>query len=190
MWLFLGTEVLFFGSLLLLYMVYRWHYAAGVAEASRHTELTYGTINTFVLLTSSLVYTHGLERAQDGDNRRLFWTCVATMALGCAFIALKGFEWKGDLDKHLFPGAGFGGSGPLTGGEQLFWSFYWIATGLHGMHMLAGLVLVGMIAVGARRDRYSPNYHTPVEIVGLYWSFVDMVWLLLYPLIYLVDRAA
>ncbi len=103
---------------------------------------------------------------------------------------LKGYEWKLDFDAHLFPGPGFAITGPNAGPAQLFWSFYFIATGLHGLHMIVGIILVGWIANGARKGRYTASYHTPVEIVGLYWSFVDMVWLMLYPAIYLAGRAA
>ncbi len=108
--------------------------------------------------------------------------------LGAIFLGLKGYEWKLDFDKSLFPGPDFSIAGPDRGGAQLFWSFYFVATGLHGIHMIIGIGLVGWIAWSAHRSRFSPGYHTPVEAVGLYWSFVDMVWLSLYPMIYLVHR--
>ncbi len=189
MWLFLATEVLFFGGLFLLYMVYRWQYPHGFAVASQRTEVVIGTVNTALLLTSSAVFAWGLGQVRQGRNRRLFWACVLVAALGLAFLALKGVEWTDDLHEHLFPGPGFAITGPDNGAAQLFWLFYFIATGLHGVHMIAGVGLVAWLGWTARQERYSAGYFTPAEVVGLYWSFVDMVWLCLYPLIYLAGGA-
>ncbi len=188
MWLFLASELLFFGGLFLLYMIYRFMHPAGIAEGSRHTELLIGTINTILLATSSATFAYGLGCARQGRNRLLFWACIATMTIGIAFLMLKMFEWKDDLEKNLFPGPHFSIHGPNSGGAQLFWSFYWMSTVLHGMHMVVGIGLIAWIASTARARRYSSSYHTPVEVVGLYWSFVDMVWMVLYPTIYLAGR--
>ena len=190
MWLFLATELLFFGGLFFLYAIYRHQYPAGTAEASRHAELTIGTINTVLLLTSSAVFSYGLGCAKQGRNRALFWACIVTALIGCAFLGLKIYEWSDDFDKHLFPGPGFAITGPGSDGAQLFWCFYFLATGLHGVHMMVGIGLVGWIAWRARRATFSSSYAVPVEVVGLYWSFVDMVWLVLYPAIYLSGRLA
>lgn len=190
MWLFLATEALFFGGLFLLYAVYRFTDPAGIAEGSRHAELLIGTLNTLLLLTSSGVFAFGVGCAEQGRNRALYYAAVVTVLLGAAFLLLKGWEWKLDLDEHLFPGASFSVTGPHRGGAELFWSFYFIATGLHGIHMLVGIGLVTWIALSARSGRYSAAYFTPVEAVGLYWSFVDMVWICLYPVIYLAGRLA
>ena len=189
MWLFLATEMLFFGGLFLLYMIYRWQHPQAFALASQHTEAVLGTINTVLLVSSSAVFAWGLGRVRLGDNRRLFWACVIVALLGIAFLLLKAWEWTDDLEKHLFPGPGFSITGPLKGGAQLFWIFYWVATALHGVHMIVGVGLVAWLGWTARQERYSPGYFTPVEVVGLYWSFVDMVWLCLYPMIYLVGGA-
>ena len=189
MWLFLATEVLFFGGLFLLYMLYRAQYPHAVAVASQRTEIGIGTINTVLLLTSSAVFAWGLGHVRRGDNRRLMWACALVAALGVGFLALKGYEWSDDFAKHLFPGADFAIAGPDRGGAQLFWGFYFVATAVHGLHMIVGVSLVSWLGWTAWRGRYSAAYFTPVEIVGLYWSFVDMVWLVLYPLIYLVGRS-
>ena len=186
MWLFLCTELLFFGGLFLLYFIYRSLDPLGFAEGSRHSEWWIGTPNTVLLLTSSAVFAFGLSRARLGDNRGLFWCTVVTAVLGVAFLVLKVIEWKDDLDEHLFPGPDFAIHGPHSGGAQLFWSYYFIGTVLHGIHMVFGIGLVAWIAHGARRGRFSPGYVTPVEGVGLYWSFVDMVWVVLFSTIYLV----
>ena len=189
MWLFLATELLFFGGLFLIYAIYRSGYPAGTAEASRHANLIIGTINTVLLLTSSAIFSYGLGCARTGRNRPLFWTSIITGAIGVTFLLLKAYEWKDDFDKHLFPGPDFGITGTNAGGAQLFWSFYFIATALHAVHMIVGIGLVGWVGWNARKERYSPSYYTPAEVVGLYWSFVDMVWLVLYPSIYLVGGA-
>ena len=191
MWLFLATELLFFGGLFYLYAVYRAAHPAGFAEASRHTELWLGTVNTVLLLTTSAVFAWAVGRAREGRNRAVFRAAVATGAVGTLFILLKLWEWHGDLDKGLFPGPGFAlGGHPDAGGAALFWCFYWLGTGLHLLHMAVGIGLVAYVALGAHRRHYSARYATPVEAVGLYWSFVDMVWLVLYPTIYLAGRAS
>ena len=190
MWLFLSTELLFFGGLFLLYAVYRIQNPAAFAEASRHAELGIGTLNTVLLLTSSAVFAYGLGCAQSGRNRALFWACIVTAAIGLCFLGLKGQEWMDDFHHHLFPGPDFAIVGQNAGGAKLFWCFYFIATGLHGIHMIIGVGLVCWVARNARAELYSPEYHTPVEVVGLYWSFVDMIWLVLYPTIYLAGGIA
>jgi cytochrome c oxidase subunit 3 len=190
MWLFLVSEALFFGGLFLLYAVYRFADSAGIAEGSRHAEPLIGTVNTLLLLTSSAVFAWGVGCAEQGRNRALFHAAAITAALGVGFLLLKGWEWQRDFDQHLFPGAGFAIVGPHRGGAARFWSFYFVATGLHGLHMVVGVGLVAWIARTARAGRYSARYFTPVEVVGLYWSFVDMVWLCLYPVIYLAGRLA
>jgi cytochrome c oxidase subunit 3 len=190
MWLFLATEVLFFGGLFLLYLVYRQFHSVGFAKASQHAQLAIGTINTVLLLTSSAVFAYGAGRARVGDNRMLLRAALMTAALGIAFLLLKGYEWKLDLDDGLFPGPRFSITGNDAAGAQLFWCFYFVATGLHGIHMIVGVALVTWITWTARRRLFSPGYYGPVEVVGLYWSFVDMVWLCLYPMIYLVHPGA
>jgi cytochrome c oxidase subunit 3 len=186
MWLFLVTELLFFGALFLLYMIYRHFHPTGFAIASAHTQRLIGTVNTILLVTSSAVYSYGLSRIRYNDRRRLVIACLITAVLGGAFLLLKLIEWKLDLDESLFPGASFAPTGADSGGAQLFWCFYFVATALHAVHMAVGIGLVLWIAFDARIGRFSRLYHAPVEVVGLYWSFVDMVWLCLFPMIYLV----
>jgi cytochrome c oxidase subunit 3 len=118
---------------------------------SRHAELVIGTVNTVLLVTSSVVFSAGIERARRGDNRFLFRACIVTLLLGVAFLALKGYEWALDFDQHLFPGPTFSITGADGGAAQIFWSFYFVATGLHGLHMIVG---VGLLAGShGRRDR-------------------------------------
>ncbi len=190
MWLFLATEVLFFGGLFLAWIYARHWNPAGFDAGAGETELWIGTLNTALLVTSSFVYSVGVAAARGGDNRRVLWCCLGAIGLGLVFLALKfGLEWGDDFDKHLFPvGPAFHFIGALEGGARLFYVFYFMSTGLHGVHMLVGIALVSWMAWRAHRGEFSPRYYTPVMVVGLYWSFVDMVWLILYPLIYLIGR--
>lgn len=186
MWLFLATEILFFGVLICVYLVYRNWYPADFEAAVARTNLTIGSANTFVLLTSSLTLSLGLSAISEGRVRALKLWCLATIALGLLFLALKGFEYADDLDKHLLPGRGFPVGGESGGHMQLFFLFYWTATGFHAVHMMIGIALI--IVLILRASQFSRNYFTPVEVTALYWSFVDMVWIFLYPLIYLAGR--
>ena len=190
MWLFLATEVLFFGGLILSWIYARHWNQTGFDLGARQTELWIGTLNTAILVSSSFAYAAGLAFIRVGDKRRLVQCCVGTLILGLAFLALKfGLEWRDDFAHHLFPAASvFKITGAGEGGAKLFFIFYFIGTGLHGLHMVVGVALLLWIIHRARRGDFSSAYHTPVEVVGLYWSFVDIVWLTLYPLIYLVGR--
>jgi cytochrome c oxidase subunit III len=191
MWLFLATEILFFGALFLSWIYSRHWNQAGFDAGAQQTNLTIGTVNTAILVTSSFVYSVGLAFIEIGNKRRLIQCCAVAWMLGFAFLILKfGVEWHGDFNKHLFPGAHFAITGELSGGARLFFIFYFVGTALHGLHMIGGLTLVGWIIVRARRDEFSPAYYTPVAAVGLYWSLVDMVWIVLYPMIYLVGRGS
>ena len=191
MWLFLATEVLFFGGLFLSWIYARHWNLDGFDAGAGETELWIGTLNTALLVTSSFVYATGFAFARAGDNRRLLWCCLGAIGIGLAFMALKfGLEWHDDFDKHLFPtDPAFRFAGTPDGpGARLFFIFYFISTGLHGVHLLVGIYLVSWIAWRARRGDFSPRSHTAVTVVGLYWSFVDMVWIILFPLIYLIGR--
>jgi cytochrome c oxidase subunit 3 len=189
MWLFLATEVLFFGVLFLSWIFCRHWNQVGFDAGAEHTQLAVGTINTVILVTSSLAYSAGLVFIEAGNARRLIHCCATAWLLGLAFLILKfGIEWHEDFSEHLFPGPDFAINGAQGGGARLFFVFYFISTALHGLHMLGGLIVVGWIILRARRGDFSPRYYTPAAVVGLYWSFVDMVWIVLYPLIYLVGR--
>ena len=190
MWLFLATEVLFFGGLILSWIYSRHWNQAGFDAGARETDLGIGTVNTAILVTSSFVYAVGLAFVRAGNTKRLIQCCGLTLALGLAFLVLKfGVEWSNDFSKHLFPTVeDFKITGPGQGGARLFFVFYFISTALHGVHMIVGVGLVSWIILRARRGEFTPAYYTPVHVVGIYWSFVDIVWLTLYPLIYLIGR--
>ena len=186
MWTFLATEVLFFGGMFLGYITYRHAYPDVFAHASRHTLLTYGTINTAVLLTSSLTMALAVRAAQIDSKKWLVRFLLITVFLGCCFLGVKGLEYYDDLKEHLWPGPNFTKELPPTG--QIFWFLYWGMTGLHAIHVTVGIGLLSLIAGMSARGRFSSYYHTPVEISGLYWHFVDIVWIFLYPLLYLINR--
>jgi cytochrome c oxidase subunit 3 len=186
MWTFLATEILFFGGMFLGYLVYRHAYPHAFALASRHTIVLYGTINTAILLTSSLTMALAVHAAQKTEHQRLVRYLLVTIVLGCCFLGVKGLEYHDDLKEHLWPGAHFKEGLPPQ--AQIFWFLYWAMTGLHAIHVTAGVVLLSIIARLASRRRFSDYYHTPVEISGLYWHFVDIVWIYLYPLLYLINR--
>ena len=185
MWVFLASEVLFFGGLFVAYLYGRTHWPQGWAAASRHTDVVLGTVNTALLLTSSAAI--ALAVACDEDARRRRWTSrllAATAALGVAFLAIKGVEWHAEWREHLFPGPSFALATP---GAQEFFALYFVMTGLHAVHMVAGIATLAILAAGRARVRAWANADH-VEIAALYWHFVDLVWIFLYPLLYLVER--
>jgi cytochrome c oxidase subunit III len=191
MWLFLATEVVFFGALFLAWIFARHFDQAGFDAGAQHTELEIGAINTVILITGSLAYGLGAVFIEEGNTQRLIQWCAVAWLLGLAFMILKfGVEWRHDFDRQMFPGPDFGIKGPLAGGAQLFWTFYFFGTFIHGLHLTIGLALVGWVIFRAWQGAFSSDSYSPVLAVGLYWTFVDIVWLILYPLIYLVGRVA
>ena len=188
MWLFLAQEILFFGALVFAWTYCCYQHPEGFRLATRHANLLIGSINTAVLLTSSFTFTAGLLLIERGDVRRLIQACLATVGLGTAFLLLKAIEWWKDFGDGLVPGAGFALTGADRGGAEIFYVIYYVATVVHAIHMVIGIGLVLWIAWRARHGEFGRAWSTPVEVVGLYWSFVDVVWLTLYPLIYLAAR--
>ena len=191
MWLFLASEVLLFGGLILSWIYARHFNPVGFDAGGRETALWIGTVNTVLLISSSFAYALGAAFIRMANVRGLIGCLALALVLAGAFLVLKfGLEYREDFAKHLFPTAApFGVTGDPGRGARRFFIFYFIATGLHGVHMLVGMGLVLWIIRRARRGHFSPDYNTPVEVVGLYWSFVDVVWLTLFPLIYLVGRS-
>ncbi len=190
MWLFLASEMLFFGVLFLSWIFCRHWNPVGFDAGAQQTALTLGTLNSVLLITSSVTYTAGTRCIEAGQPRGLIGFCALTGLLGLAFLGVKlGLEWHDDFAKHLFPGNDFAIHGTARAGAEMFFVFYFVSTALHGLHMLVGIGLLAWIIWRAHRGDFSARYSTPVTVVGLYWSFVDMVWIVLYPLIYLIGRA-
>ncbi len=188
-WAFLATEVMFFGPLFLGYLYGRLHEGQAFALGSHHTHLWLGTVNTAVLLTSSLTMALGVRSAEAGNRRPLPWLLAATAALGAAFLAVKGIEYREEWNEGLVPMLDFAYDGPQAGGVAYFFYLYFLMTGLHAVHLAIGIALMLWLFRRARRLEFDALYHTPVEAVGLYWHFVDVIWIFLYPIIYLLDRS-
>ncbi len=185
MWFFLASELLFFAALFCTYAVYRSFNAEAFRIAGAHTKIVYGSINTALLLTSSLTMTIAL-RAATARLRDLTLRCLgATAALGLAFLICKGLEYRSDIAENLVPGPEFPLKPPAT---EIFWSLYWIMTGIHAIHLTAGIGVVIVVMTLFKR-RIIPVQGSTMEGVAIYWHFVDSVWIFLYPLIYLAGRS-
>lgn len=184
MWLFLMTEVLFFGGMFLCYAVNRVNNPEGFLAGARETEFTFGTVNAVILLVSSLTMIMAVQGARLG-YRGLVWKCLAaTAALGTAFLIVKGFEYSSDLEQSLYPGPHF----PIAvKGAASFWGLYWLMTGVHAIHLTVGIVLVLRLAWFMRG--LTPLLLPDLVTIALYWHFVDTVWIFLYPILYLPGRA-
>ena len=188
MWLFLVTEVMFFGGLLMAYLLYRVWYPEAWAEGSRELDIALGGFNTVVLIGSSLTMALGVRAAQTGFPRATVIWLLLTIALGLTFLVVKFFEYEHKWELNHIPGFGFTFEGPHARQVEIFLSLYFSLTGLHALHMIIGVSLMSVITWMAWKRRFSPEWYTPVEMSGLYWHFVDIVWIFLFPLLYLVDR--
>jgi cytochrome c oxidase subunit 3 len=190
MWAFLITEIMFFGGLFLGYAIYRSLYPEAFAEASRLLDYRLGAINTAVLICSSLTMVLAVRAAQLGQRRTLVIFLLLTILLGSVFLGNKVVEYSHKFHDHLVPGPHFGPAHPLTYPQQaqIFFSFYFAMTGLHALHMIIGIGILAVLVVQAWRGRFFSEYFTPVDISGLYWHFVDIVWIFLFPLLYLISR--
>lgn len=191
MWIFIGTEVMFFGGLLFGYAMARFTHSQGFAQASRHTDIVIGTANTVILLCSSAAIALAAEVSTQGARHLARWALWLTLLLGASFMALKGLEYLHDWREGLFPGPGFH-LGPAhiepIGGAQLFFMLYYLITVLHALHLTIGLGAIAWLLQQERRIPLAKHAHH-TEITALYWHFVDVVWILLYPLLYLIDRS-
>src|SRR4029077_2853613 len=198
MWIFLATEVMFFGGLFCAYLIYRRWYFGDFGAASKSINATLGAANTAVLICSSLTVVLAIWAAQTSRRVLLIGMLVLTMLFGLAFLGIKGVEYKDIFEEHHVPGASFSfNQVPIPGHPdqyanpqhaQIFFSLYFIMTGLHALHMIIGLGLFTWLLIMAWRGRFTPEYYTPLEVGGLYWHFVDIVWIYLFPLLYLIDR--
>jgi cytochrome c oxidase subunit 3 len=189
MWVFLVTEIMFFGGLFMAYLLYRSSSPEGFAEASHHLNVTWGAVNTLVLIVSSLTMALGVRAAQTSApaKTQVGWI-LATMVFGAAFLGVKAIEYTDKFTHHLVPGPYFHWEGKHPATAEMFYSLYFCMTGLHALHMIVGLGIMTVIAFMAWRNTFDADYYTPVEVAGLYWHFVDIVWIFLFPLLYLVER--
>jgi cytochrome c oxidase subunit 3 len=218
MWWFLGTEIMFFGGMFCAYLIYRLKYFPEFSVASKSLSLGIGTFNTTVLICSSLTVVLAVRAAQMGKRMLQVKMLLLTLLFGLSFIGIKGIEWHKKYVEHHIPTFDYnviGGEGNLIKGHehllgidkvkddpvklrereeeiqrhtQIFYSLYFALTGMHAIHMIVGVGIFSVITWMAWKGRFTPEYHTPLEIAGLYWHFVDIVWIYLFPLLYLIDR--
>jgi cytochrome c oxidase subunit 3 len=189
MWIFLAPEVMFFGGMFMGYTLYRFSYPAAFADASNHLDIWLGTINTAVLICSSFTMALAVRGAQLGERKTLILFLILTLVLGSVFLGIKFTEYYHKYVEHLIPGASFQyEEAALSRPAEIFFSFYFAMTGMHALHMVIGVGLLTTLIILGARGRFSAEYNTPVELVGLYWHFVDIVWIFLFPLLYLVGR--
>jgi len=195
MWVFLATEIMFFGGLFAGYAVYRSLYLPAFGAGSRLLDVRFGAANTAILIGSSFTMALAVHAAQTSRRKLLVTFLILTMLLGALFLGVKfTFEWPHDYTEHLIPGFGFGPQGELLAKllpvgvpqVQLFFCFYFFMTGMHALHMIIGLGLLTVFVIQARHGKFSAQYYAPIENMGLYWHFVDIVWIFLFPLLYLI----
>jgi cytochrome c oxidase subunit 3 len=192
MWAFLVSEVMFFGGLFLVYAVYRNMYPSAFHAASHELDVVLGGINTGVLICSSLTMALAIRAAQVGKQKSQVMHLVLTMVLGLAFLGIKAVEYSHKFEHHLVPGptfdiSAFGADGPQA---RIFFSIYFAMTGLHAFHMIVGIGVMIWITKRAARGDFTPQQHNALEMTGLYWHFVDVVWIFLFPMLYLLGRHA
>ena len=185
MWLFLVTEIMFFGGLFLLYTAYRIAYPIAFMEGSHHLDVRLGAINTAVLICSSLTMALAVRSAQLRRPGPLRVFLLATILLGTTFLGIKSVEYAHKWHESLMPGPGFVFPGPDAAQARIFFSLYFVMTGVHALHIVIGLVALGILFV---RARLVAEFDVPAELTGLYWHFVDVVWIFLFPLLYLLGR--
>lgn len=187
MWLFLATEVMFFGGVFAAYTVYRGMYLPGFEAGSHHLSIKLGAFNTIVLLCSSLTMALAVRAASLGKRRHLVAFLALTIALGLAFVGVKlVFEWYHDYQTGLAPGLNWTLAGPHSRGAELFFVFYFTLTGIHALHMVIGIGILAVLIAMAAKGRFTPENPNAIEMTGLYWHFVDIIWIFLFPLLYLI----
>ncbi len=209
MWVFLVTEIMFFGGMFLAYTLYRYQFPGAFVSASNHLDIKLGAINTAVLIVSSFTMAMAVYSTQIGRQRSTVICLILTMILGAGFLGIKAIEYKAKYDDRLIPGKLIPGrpfnpevakagdtdphklhlvEGATVQNVELFYWIYFAMTGMHALHMIIGLGIMAVLLIMAIKGRFSPEYHAPVEISGLYWHFVDIIWIFLFPLLYLLGR--
>ena len=210
MWIFLVTEIMFFGGMFLAYALYRNLYPAAFASASNHLDIWLGGFNTAVLILSSFTMALAVYFTQVGKPRPQVWCLVLTLLLGLTFLGVKAVEYRDKYRDHLIPGQLIPGHkfdpkvqeegqpldphalhllpGATVKNVEMFYWIYFAMTGMHALHMIIGAGLLTYLIIFSLKRRFDPEYHSPVEVIGLYWHFVDIVWIFLFPLLYLLGR--
>lgn len=187
MWLFLVTEVLLFGGLFVGYGIMHAKHPEAFVAAHHHLDWRLGAVNTIVLLLSSFTMVMGVWAAQTGQKKKLIAFLLLTVILAMAFMGIKYVEYSHKFHEGLLPGKYYSHQGDTVPGQFMFFSFYFMMTGLHGIHVLLGVVAILWVMFRAMRNEFSAHYYGPVDIVGLYWHLVDLIWIYLFPLMYLIS---
>ena len=186
-WIFMVTEILMFGGLFVAFAIFNNLYPEVFEEGAKFLDWKLGAVNTVVLLTSSLTMALGIHYIQTDKRDAAFWSLVFTILCGAVFMVIKYFEYSHKFHLGLFPGSEFAFQGDTeVKNLALFFSFYFCMTGLHGIHVLAGMGLISWVTYRHYKGEFNPNYFTAVEGVGLFWHIVDLIWIYLFPLLYLV----
>ncbi|HEY3784806.1 MAG TPA: cytochrome c oxidase subunit 3 family protein [Steroidobacteraceae bacterium] len=188
MWAFITTEILFFGVLFAAYTLCRVRFPQAFAAGSRHTDVILGTAETAVLLISSCLVAVAVREVQLGGQRIATWLIGLTAALGVTFLTMHGFEYVSEYHEGLIPAIRYLQTGPLSAPMQIFFCLYYFITGFHGLHVSIGVAVLLVMAKKTHRGDFNQDYHTPLEMTALYWHLVDIVWIFVFPLIYLIGR--
>jgi cytochrome c oxidase subunit 3 len=186
MWLFLGTEVLLFAGLFLGYTVYRWLYHDAFRAASHHLDLTMGTFNTVVLITSSLTAAWAYHAIKHDQKKRCAQLLAFTIFCACIFLVVKYFEYKHKFEVGTLPGKWYTNTELTEPGVPIFFAVYFLTTGLHAFHVIVGMTVLGWVLWRVQKGKYDSVHNVPVELGALYWHLVDLVWIFLFPLLYLI----
>lgn len=186
MWLFLATEILLFAGLFVCYACYRYLFPEAFAGASRLLSLEMGTINTLVLITSSFTAAMAVHYAKEGKNKLVAVMFILTLAMAVGFLVIKGFEYQHKFHEHQLPGRYYAYEGLQIPGASMYFTVYFLATGLHAFHVCIGMGVLAWMTVRAMKNEFGHGHYVPIELSSMYWHLVDLVWIFLFPLLYLI----
>lgn len=186
MWIFLLTEVLLFGGLFAFYTIYRAWHPEMFFEAHKYLNVTLGATNTFVLITSSLTMALSIRSMQLNNKKQTIWFLVITLLLAATFLVIKYFEYEHKFHLGQLPGKYYTFGDIDLANPHIFFSVYFVMTGLHGIHVIVGMIVITWILIRTTKNEFSADYYTPIEMTGLYWHLVDLIWIFLFPLLYLI----
>lgn len=186
MWVFLLTEILLFGGLFAAYSIFRSWNPEMFYNAHKYLDVTLGSINTVVLITSSVTMVLAVRSIQLGKKQETLALLWSTLILASVFLVIKYFEYSHKFHLGQLPGKYYTFTGVEGTNPHIFFSIYFVMTGLHGFHVMAGMVIITWMIIKTSRNKFSPEYYTPLELTGLYWHLVDLIWIYLFPLLYLI----
>lgn len=185
-WLFLATEILMFGGLFVGYFIYQAKFPEMFAEGASFLDSRYGSVNTIVLLMSSLSMALSIHYAQKNNKKACIVSLVITLICACTFMGIKYVEYTHKFHLGLYPGEAFSYAEAVAPNLAMYFSFYFLMTGLHGLHVLIGMALITWVLIRASKGEFNSEYYTPLEGVGLFWHLIDLIWIYLFPILYLI----